>query len=246
MRKYSGIPLVAAVLIASSAVLYYCHYLVFHDPHHIFIYMLGDIAFVPLEVLLVVIVIERILSQRERRSLMNKLNMVIGAFFSEVGTQLLGELTPAVTERGEVRERLGVRADWRPREFRRGIAFAHDFSCRVDPGGVDLAGLRDFLAAKRGFLVRLLENPNLLEHERFTDMLWAVFHVAEELSARKSLDGLSEPDLAHLAGDMQRAYSRLTAEWIAYAQHLQTAYPFLFSLMVRIHPLQEHPQAEIT
>ena len=46
----------AAILIALSATMYAIHYLIFSDYHHIFIYLVGDIAFVPLEVLFVVIV----------------------------------------------------------------------------------------------------------------------------------------------------------------------------------------------
>jgi hypothetical protein len=44
------------VLIILSAVVYFAHYLVFHDVHHIFIYLVGDIAFVFIEVLLVTLV----------------------------------------------------------------------------------------------------------------------------------------------------------------------------------------------
>jgi len=42
-----------AALILLSAFFYFVHYLIFRDPHHIFIYMVGDIAFVFIEVLLV-------------------------------------------------------------------------------------------------------------------------------------------------------------------------------------------------
>jgi hypothetical protein len=73
-------------LVALSALFYLIHYAIFKDAHHIFIYMIGDIAFVPIEVLMVTLIIHRLLSEREKRSMLNKMNMVIGAFFSEVGT----------------------------------------------------------------------------------------------------------------------------------------------------------------
>ena len=93
--------------------------------------------------------------------------------------------------------------------------------------------------------MRLLENPNLLEHDRFTDLLWAIFHLGEELSARESLEGLPESDMEHLAGDLARVHSQLATEWVAYAQHLKRDYPFLFSLVLRTHPLQDRPTAVI-
>jgi hypothetical protein len=94
-------------------------------------------------------------------------------------------------------------------------------STKVDVERVNLGELRDFLAAKRDFLLRLLENPNLLEHESFTDLLQSVFHLTEELVSRESLDGLPASDRRHLAGDMARVSSYLASEWLDYMKHLE-------------------------
>ena len=75
-----------------SASVYLIHYAIFRDTHHIFIYLIGDIAFF-FEVLLVTLVIYRVLSHREKQALLKKLNMEIGAFFTEVGTELLKALS---------------------------------------------------------------------------------------------------------------------------------------------------------
>jgi len=45
------------------------------------------------------------------------------------------------------------------------------------------------------FLLYILENQNLLGHEAFTDMLWTVFHVANELKARGDLKRLSDSEI---------------------------------------------------
>ena len=71
--------ILAAALIVSSLVLYTFHYLVFSDTHYILIYGLGELAFLPIEVLLVTLVIDRLLEASEKRAMLNKLNMVIGA-----------------------------------------------------------------------------------------------------------------------------------------------------------------------
>jgi vacuolar-type H+-ATPase subunit I/STV1 len=89
MKRLSWEVLLGLFLITLSTFLYFIHYLIFKDAHHIIIYFLGDIAFVPIEVLLVTLIIHKLLSEREKRARLKKLNMVIGAFFSEVGTQLL-------------------------------------------------------------------------------------------------------------------------------------------------------------
>jgi len=89
MKKFSWQIILGSSLILLSIILYLVHYAVFRDPHHIFIYMLGDIAFVPIEVLLVSLIVHRLLSEREKRTRLKKINMVIGTFFSEMGTELL-------------------------------------------------------------------------------------------------------------------------------------------------------------
>ncbi len=80
IKKHYFLIILAVVFLALSGLTYFIHYVVFRDVHHIFIYMVGDLAFLPLEVLLVVIIIERILTHRERREKLQKLNMVVGAF----------------------------------------------------------------------------------------------------------------------------------------------------------------------
>jgi len=89
---------------------------------------------------------------------------------------------------------------------------------------------------KKDFLLRLLENQNLLEHESFTDVLWAVFHLAEELEARESLQGLPDADHKHLSSDVKRVYGQLALQWLKYMEHLKKSYPYLFSLSLRTNP----------
>jgi hypothetical protein len=230
---------VILLLVGASALTYFIHYLIFRDLHHIFIYMVGDIAFLFLDVLVVILFIERLLSRKEKMALMNKLNMVIGAFFSEVGLELLREFSFFVKNSENLEKKLEIKPEWNKKNFRRAIAEARSFSYDVNIDKSHLSKLRDFLISKRPFMLRLLENPNLLEHERFTDLLWAIFHLTEELSFRGiQLENLPESDYEHLAGDLKRAYSQITSEWISYTEHLKENYPFLYSLAARINPMK--------
>ena len=237
---------IGATLLAASVVLYALEYLVFGDAHQLFLYLVSNIAFLPLEVLIVGVIIERLISRRETRSLQQKLNMVVGAFFSELGTPLLGELLPAMRAASEITTRLALDPRWNRREFAEAKAYARALECEVDLEHVDLDLLRAHLSEERQFMLRLLENPNLLEHDRFTDMLWAIFHLQEELEARSSLRDLPPADRAHIAGDMRRAYTQMATEWLAYAEHLKTNYPYLYSLVLRIHPFQDAPSPVVT
>ncbi len=225
-----------AALIGMSAAVYFIHYQVFHDSHHIFIYMLGDLAFMPIEVLLVTLILHDLLAARERNARLEKLNMVIGAFYSEVGTDLMSRLAANDDEIESIRRTLTVRNTWTDREFAGADRDLRAYAYRFNIATCDLADLRSFLASKRNFLLRLLENPNLLEHESFTGLLRAVFHLTEELQARGDLGGLPQSDYEHLAGDIERVYRRLVHEWLDYMKFLQRNYPFLFSLALRTNP----------
>ena len=235
----------AGGLLALSAALYFVHYLLFRDAHHIFLYLVGDVAFLPVEVLLVTLVIHRLLTAREKRQLLEKMNMVIGAFFSEVGTELLRLGAASDANFAAVRGNLVVSGRWTRRDFAEVGRRLAGFDYQVDASPADLAALRAFLSARRDFLLRLLENPNLLEHESFTALLWAVFHLAEELARRGDLAALPPADRAHLSGDLKRAYVLCIAAWLQYMEHLKAAYPYLFSLALRTNPFDPAAEVEV-
>jgi hypothetical protein len=245
-KRFSFITYLAIGFVALSAILYFVHYLIFQDVRHIFIYMLGDLAFLPLEVLLVVVIIERLLARREMQAKLEKLNMVVGAFFSELGNYLLQDLLKHFDNRVEISSHLNITGRWTKQDFKKAADFAYHLKVDVDCRNIDLGRLKAFLAEKRTFLLTLLENPNLLEHDRFTALLWAVTHLDEELEARTSFTGLPETDLEHLAVDVQRMYDHLASEWLDYVQHLKSKYPFLFSLVLRTHPFQEQQSPIVT
>lgn len=244
MKGYRSLIVIACILLSISIAIYVIHYLIFHDLHHVFIYMVGDLAFLPLEVLIVGIVVERILSKREKEEKLQKLNMVIGAFFSEVGNHLLATFFNASDNREIMLINLNVTTDWKEGEFKRAKDLVNNQK-KTKFDKVSLSELRAFLLSKRAFMLALIENPNLLEHERFTDLLLAVFHLTEELESRPSLDNLPPKDIDHINSDMDRAYRSLVYEWLDYILHLKTNYPFLYSHYLRIHPFQPHPSAII-
>ena len=244
MKRYRDIIIISAALIILSTILYVIHYVAFHDPHHIFIYMMGDLAFLPLEVLIVGIVIERILSRREMDKRFQKLNMVVGAFFSEIGNRLMKVLMDATTQKDRVIDHINVNANWKDQDFKK----AQDFVVTIMPmqfENLNLEQLRVFLVNKRPFMLALMDNPNLLEHERFTDLLLAVFHLTEELESRPSMTNLPDKDLAHINNDINRVYKNSITQWLEYMHHLKSDYPFLYSHYLRIHPFQANASAII-
>ena len=176
--KKSGLTqrvLLGLLLVLLSVFFYTLHYALFRDAHHIFLYLVGDIAFVFVEVLLVTLIIQHLLSEREKRSMLRKLNMVIGAFFSEVGTPLLEYFRAFDANAGELSSLMIVDDSWSPEHFDQMKKSLKNHNFKIDARAGDLEGLAKFIVGKRVFLLGLLENPNLLEHESLERVSIPVF-----------------------------------------------------------------------
>ena len=131
-RLFSWKVLLGLGLVLLSGILYYLHFVIFKDAHHIFIYLLGDIAFVPIEVLMVTLIIHQVLVSREKKVLFRKLNMLIGAFFSNVGTQLLDIFSKMDPDIGNLTEDLRVDNKWTAENFMKVNALLRSHTYNID------------------------------------------------------------------------------------------------------------------
>lgn len=232
-------------LVAITCFLTFLHYLIFKDLHTLFFYLLEDLIFLPLQVLIVTMVIGGLLNVREKQAMLQKLYMVIEVFFSEVGTLLLKHLFEFDPQLAGFRQEYAGLNEWTEHDFQRNQQNLKNVKFEISCQNGDLEQLRNFLMGKRNFMLRLLENPNLLEHETFTELLWAVFHLTEELQHRKSCNEVCEVDRGHFANDIKRAYVLLIYEWLGYMSHLKKNYPYLFSLAARLNPFDPDAVVEI-
>jgi hypothetical protein len=246
MVRFSWKMKVALILAVSSGLLSLLHVLTFHDAGTLFFYLALDLVFVPFQVLLVSIIIEQLLNEREKQAIMNKLNMVIGAFFSEVGSTLMRQMAQTCVDFPELQNHLSISMKWARSDFKTAMNFVEHLESRFDSEKFRLDRLRGILVAKRAFILGLLQNPNLLAHERFTDLLWAVCHLTEELEARNDLHALPSSDLKHLESDIQRAFGSLTKEWLCYMEHLKENYPYMYSLALRTNPFNPESSPIVT
>lgn len=236
MKHRQWLWLFAGILVFISIILFSIHYLLFKDFHHIFIYTLHDIAFLPIEVLIVTLVIHSLLERQNLQQKLEKLNMVIGTFYSEAGTELIRVFAQNDSDIASIRSDLMVDSSWTASKYKMMKKKINSHLYSVEIHNMDLVLLKSTLISHEDFLLRVLENPVMLEHESFTEVLRSVFHLNEELKNRSNLHTLSEPDLNHLKGDIKRAYSHLTSSWLDYMQYLQNEYPYLFSLAIRLNP----------
>jgi len=241
--KYSWQVKLGIFLVFFSFSVYFLKFIILGDPENTYFYVFNALGFLPINVLLVTLVLNELLSTRARRERLEKLNMVIGTFFSEMGTDLLHSIARKDPDIARVADALTIREEWSDQEFERTKKVFSSYPFRVLPERQDLESMRAFLKEKRNFLLRLLENPMLLEHQTFTELLRAVTHLGEELARREDLRAIPDSDVAHLQKDTERVYRLLCFEWLAYMHHLKRNYPYLFSLAIRTNPFD--PNARV-
>jgi hypothetical protein len=227
-------------LILLSIIIYSIKYLIIPDAENIFNYLFNSLGYLPLNVLLVTLILNRLLANRSRQNKLEKMNIVVGVFFSELGTWLLTYLSDNDPNLCKLSGDLVKIDQWSEEEFIRVQDKFKSHKYSIDIKKIDIKALSTYLSSKRSFSLRLLENPLLLENESFTNLLRSVFHLTEELEHRRDIQMLPDSDYQHLAGDIERAYFLLVMEWMTYMRYLNSNYPYLFSLAMRTNPFDEN------
>jgi hypothetical protein len=246
MKKQSWQVLLGLSLVLVSALAYLFQIQAFHRTSDTIFYMIQDLAFLPIQVLLVTLVVNSLLRKQESTQLRYKLNMVIGAFFVAVGNDLLQKIVEMDENAGDIVRKLAISQRRSNADFRAAMEVAQAHKSVPKCNAETLSELKSFTVNSRPFVLRLLENGSLMEHESFTDMLWAVSHLMDELDYRPAFDNLPRTDILHLASDIQRAYTCLLCEWLAYTEHLREQYPYMYSLIQRVNPLSPGSSAVVS
>ncbi len=225
----------AILLLLGSLLFYIINYFLFHDVEFIERYLLAQLGFLPISALLVSLVLNKIMVKRERERRLEKLNIVIGTFFADIGKYLLDFFSKYDPNIQELRERMDI-GRFTHHDFQEAKKRIFEHGFQVDMGRINLYELRKSLLDKRELLINMLDNPAIYEHEKFTDLLWGLLHLMEELRSHHAFDTLPDKDVETIREDIRDVYSLLTYEWLNHTEYLKKNYPRMFSLAVRTNP----------
>ncbi|GKU27867.1 hypothetical protein [Clostridium folliculivorans] len=190
----------------------------------------------PLQVIIVTVLIDQIVKAKEKQDNLKKISVVIGAFFTETGVRAISNMACFNLNFKEISEKLRIGNGWSDKDFLKAVKEFKESEIIVDSKSGDLNELREFIFSNKQNILSMFENQTLLEHNSFTDMLWALYHIYDELSYREDLNNIPNEDLVHLSADIKRCYKQMIVEWIYYMNYLKREYPFLYSLAVRKNP----------
>ncbi|WP_026884818.1 hypothetical protein [Clostridium akagii] len=235
MKKINLSILLLSLLIIPSLMIYVMHYYIFRDSMYLLKEFLSQLAFLPIYYIFSTIIIDNIMVSRDKTKLKKSINMTIGVFFSEFGNDFIKICSKYDTKFNDYSTNFRINAQWENYQYSKAYKFINNFQFCIDMYKDDVSILSEFLLNRRSCLIGLLENNNLVEHDTFTDLLLAIFHMCEEFKYRDAAN-LSTKDYEHLAVDTERAYVLISKEWLNYSKHLKSEYPHLYALSESFNP----------
>lgn len=227
-KRFKETILIAIILVIISLVLFYIQSQIFNDSSYIVSLIFANIAFIPLNTFFTAFIIENLIEKRNTFHKMEKLVMIKGVFFSEFGSELLQKLVKYDSNAKAISAEAHVNKNWGSKEFKKlnRVMDNHAFESNINK--VPLLEISNLINKNKDFLLSIITNPVLMEHEIFSDMTVALFHLKEELQDIYINTDCPCCDDAHLRQDIKNLYRLMAKNWAAYMRHLKEEYPALF------------------
>lgn len=155
-----------------SVTMYSIQTLLFHDPKNTIFYLFQDLAFIPVQALIATLLLNRFVDLIQRMQSIKKINVIVSAFFSELGTAVLcmfaelNDNNPEFTDSVDVLKASTVNETRRVRnDLKRQI---NEFPFKINVTPERLTAMSQLLVEKKSFMIGMLENSSLMEHDSFT------------------------------------------------------------------------------
>ena len=228
------------VLLLSAATAYIVLFLIFHDIKFIEEYTIIHLGFLSLSVLLVTLILNGLLARREKMERLEKLNIVISSFFAKVGDALLRYISKYdININDIVGEIISIReSDDMEYERLKNHLLKRKYEVCIEK--MNLYELKKYLWENKEFVVNILDNPMILEHDTFTDLLWNILYLTERMKRTINFEDLPDDEKKELKDDIITLYRLLTYEWVNYLQYLKNNYPHIFRYEMKTNPFVPH------
>ncbi|MFL0193999.1 hypothetical protein ACJDU8_00110 [Clostridium sp. WILCCON 0269] len=224
---------ISVILIFLSFIMFLIHYLIFGQLENTIYYSLMSLCFIPINILAVTLVFEKIVERHSRLERLSKLNMLVGLFFSDIGFALL-KLIVAGDEKVKYLELNFNDLEYCKNKIR-------NYNYDIDFEQINYTEIKKIVIGGRDILSKLISNENILEHEIFSDLLMVLMHLRDEMIFIDHKE-LTQDDYNHLKGDIIRVYEALTLQWINYLFHLKQFYPYQYNSVIKYNPFTFHSQ----
>jgi hypothetical protein len=210
-----------------------------------FFHFLLEFGIIPIDLLILTLIFEDQLEIRKSKHRTEKLDILMGTFYSEIGDDLIKIISQQNNLGNNTCQNLNQLSNWKEKDFKKNIKslekkppiFKTNFKSENDKEKF-FTEIRIILSKKRLFVADLINNPELFEKEDFSDMLLHILHLDEEINRKKSIN-LTENDYNHLMNNINRVYSKLIQQWVKYVHYLYKTNPYMMDITIRNNPFDK-------
>lgn len=212
------------ILLAAGACVYALQIWIFHDPHTTFFYLMQDLAFMPITIAVVTLMVGEVMNRNEHRQQIAKTRMLTSSFFTEMGEKLMVILLQSMTRGCTMEEFTSktMECDADVKQLQSYIA-QMDYSVNITEDTYNRC--RELILGHQTPLLVLASNPMLMEHEQFTDLLWGIFHLIDEFRLRGEWTDIPPEAREHIENDFSEVLQSLMINWVSNARYLRQTYP---------------------
>ena len=229
MKKIRYYFVISFILIALSSIMFFIHYLIFGQALNTAYYSLMNLCFIPINSLVVTIILEKLIDYRAKKDRIEKINMLVGIFFTEVG----GKLMHLIIDSDKDAKNYITNFE----DLNKIKKCLYEYNYKVDMKYIDLCAIKNILVERNNLFVTLISNESILQHQIFTDLLMSVIHLRDEIIFMEK-DKDSGFNINHLENDVIRVYKNISIQWISYLEYLSKSYPFLYNNAIRVNPFK--------
>ena len=229
MKKIRYYFVISFILIALSSIMFFIHYLIFGQALNTAYYSLMNLCFIPINSLVVTIMLEKLIDYRAKKDRIEKINMLVGIFFTEVGGKLMHFIIDADKDAKNYITNF--------EDLNKIKKCLYEYNYKVDMNYIDLCAIKNILVEHNNLFVTLISNESILQHQIFTDLLMSVIHLRDEIMFMEK-DKESGFNTNHLENDVIRVYKNISIQWISYLEYLSKSYPFLYNNAIRVNPFK--------
>ncbi|MBC6002379.1 hypothetical protein H8697_12020 [[Eubacterium] tenue] len=229
MKKIRYYFVISFILIALSSIMFFIHYLIFGQALNTAYYSLMNLCFIPINSLVVTIMLEKLIDYRAKKDRIEKINMLVGIFFTEVGGKLMHFIIDADKDAKNYITNF--------EDLNKIKKCLYEYNYKVDMKYIDLCAIKNILVEHNNLFVTLISNESILQHQIFTDLLMSVIHLRDEIIFIEK-DKDSGFNINHLENDVIRVYKNISIQWISYLEYLSKSYPFLYNNAIRVNPFK--------
>ena len=94
----------AIVMLIIASIFFVSRIIVLGDPEEVVAYLWKQIGFIPVNILIVALLLDGIMSKKEREAILEKLDMLMGTFFTEIGNDLISEISKANKNKSKTKD----------------------------------------------------------------------------------------------------------------------------------------------